>query len=227
MIIRNQTFIGRGAFTQPFDFADGIFGLGDARSTDEFGLSPILNMVQQGLLEEPKLALYLHAENGFVNFGATDASHYRDPMIFLPVSGTSMWAAALTALTVGQETTDNIAFDAIFDSGTSVIALPSSLADMFHRAIGARRGPPHQRHVIECDTQDALPDLIISLVGSNFTLSSTDYIRRADDKCTSLIAGIDFPPPLGPIALLGTPFLEKYYSVYDLAKDTVGLALAT
>lgn len=37
---------------------------------------------------------------------------------------------------------------------------------------------------------------------------------------------MDFPEPAGPLAILGDSFLRKYYSVYDLGTNSVGLALA-
>jgi saccharopepsin len=226
MIVRNQSFIGCGAFPKPFDFADGILGLGYAPDKAILAMSPIANMVEQGLLEEPKFALYLHKESASVNFGATDASHYHAPMVTLHLSGKTGWAVALSALTVGQETVNLVAMNAIFDSGTSVIAFPSDIADMFHRTIGARRGPGGLQHIIDCDKREALPDLTIALAGSNFTLSPCEYIKRSGNTCSSVISGMDIQPPLGPAALLGSPFLEKWYSVYDLGKRTVSLALA-
>jgi saccharopepsin len=36
--------------------------------------------------------------------------------------------------------------------------------------------------------------------------------------------GMDFPEPVGPLAILGDAFLRQWYSVYDLGKGEVGLA---
>ena len=37
---------------------------------------------------------------------------------------------------------------------------------------------------------------------------------------------LDIPEPVGPLAILGDSFLRKWYSVYDLGTDSVGLAKA-
>lgn len=37
---------------------------------------------------------------------------------------------------------------------------------------------------------------------------------------------MDFPEPVGPLAILGDAFLRRYYSVYDLGNHAVGLAKA-
>jgi saccharopepsin len=41
-----------------------------------------------------------------------------------------------------------------------------------------------------------------------------------------MILGMDIPEPAGPLVILGDAFLRKYYSVYDLGTNSVGLALA-
>ena len=35
---------------------------------------------------------------------------------------------------------------------------------------------------------------------------------------------LDIPEPAGPLAILGDAFLRKWYSVYDLGTNSVGLA---
>lgn len=37
---------------------------------------------------------------------------------------------------------------------------------------------------------------------------------------------MDFPEPIGDLAIIGDAFLRRYYSIYDLEKNTVSLAKA-
>ena len=37
---------------------------------------------------------------------------------------------------------------------------------------------------------------------------------------------MDIPEPAGPLVILGDAFLRKWYSVYDLGKNSVALAPA-
>ena len=41
-----------------------------------------------------------------------------------------------------------------------------------------------------------------------------------------LIDTVDIPEPAGPLVILGDAFLRKWYSVYDLGTNSVGLALS-
>lgn len=82
----------------------------------------------------------------------------------------------------------------------------------------------------------------------SYPIEAKDYILEVQGTCMSAFTGLDIPAPLGPIwivgalvshagigefALLTLPlhrtgdvFLRKYYSVYDLGRNAVGLALA-
>lgn len=40
----------------------------------------------------------------------------------------------------------------------------------------------------------------------------------------SAFMGMDFPEPVGPLAIVGDAFLRKWYSVYDLGNSAVALA---
>lgn len=61
-------------------------------------------------------------------------------------------------------------------------------------------------------------------VGHNFTIGPYDYILEIQGTCISAFMGMDFPAPMGPLAILGDAFLRRWYSVYNQGDNTVGLA---
>ena len=71
-----------------------------------------------------------------------------------------------------------------------------------------------------------LPDITFNLNGYDFAIGPYDYILEMQGSCISTFMGMDFPAPVGPLAILGDAFLRKWYSIYDLGKGTVGLAKA-
>jgi saccharopepsin len=204
---------------------DGILGLGYVRPVETNTQSVFYNMFLQGLIEKPLFALYIGNNDSEISFGTPNRMHYHGDMVNLPVRRESYWEAELDTISLGQQTIELDGTGAIFDSGSPRIALPQTLVQIIHKEMGAKSGD-HGDFYVDCDRRQSLPDLTFTLAGQNFTLTSTDYIVHAGDNCVSMLIGIDFPSPPGPFALLGVPFLKKWYSVFDLEHDVVGLALA-
>jgi len=205
---------------------DGIMGLGfDTISVNRI-VPPFYQMIEQGLLDEPVFAFYLgdtDADKSEVIFGGIDDSHYTGKMINIPLRRKAYWEVDLDAITFGDSTAPLDDTGAILDTGTSLIALPSTLAELLNKEMGAKKGFNGQ-YTVECEKRDSLPDMTFTLTGYNFTITPYDYILEVQGSCISAFMGMDFPG--GPLVVLGDAFLRKWYSVYDLGKGAVGLAAA-
>ncbi|KAI9654592.1 MAG: Vacuolar protease A [Alyxoria varia] len=209
---------------------DGILGLGFDTISVNGVVPPFYNMIKQKLLDEPLFAFYLGDTNkdgdeSEATFGGIDKSRYTGEMTKLPLRRKAYWEVDLDAITFGDQTAEIDNTGAILDTGTSLLALPSTLAELLNKEIGAKPGFNGQ-YTIECDKRDSLPDLTFTLTGKNFSITSTDYILEVQGNCISAFTGIDIPEPAGPLAILGDAFLRKWYSVYDLGSGSVGLAKA-
>ncbi|GAB7360953.1 hypothetical protein MBLNU230_g0936t1 [Neophaeotheca triangularis] len=209
---------------------DGIMGLGyDTISVNGIP-PPFYNMVEQGLLDEPVFAFYLsntndEGEESEAIFGGVNKDHYKGEMTKIPLRRKAYWEVDLDAITFGDQTAELDSTGAILDTGTSLIALPSTLADLLNKEMGAKKGFNGQ-YSIECEKRDSLPDLTFTLTGNNFTITPYDYILEVQGSCISSFMGFDIPEPAGPLVILGDAFLRRYYSVYDLGNNAVGLAEA-
>lgn len=207
---------------------DGIMGLGyDTISVNKI-TPPFYNMIDQGLLDEKVFAFYLGDANGDESeaiFGGVDKKHYTGDITWMNLRRKAYWEVKLDSVSFGKDTADMEDTGVILDTGTSLIALPSTIAELLNKEIGAKKGWNGQ-YTVECDKRSALPDLTFSLSGHNFTLPATDYILEVQGSCISTFMGMDFPEPVGPLAILGDAFLRRYYSIYDLEKNRVGLAKA-
>ena len=106
-----------------------------------------------------------------------------------------------------------------------MIALPTDMAEMLNTQIGAKKSWNGQ-YTVDCSVRDSLPDISFKLAGYDFAIGPYDYILEVQGSCISTFMGMDFPAPVGPLAILGDAFLRKWYSIYDLGKGTVGLAKA-
>ena len=136
--IKNQLF-GEATSEPGLAFAfgrfDGILGLGyDTISVN--GISPpFYSAIEQGLLDEPVFAFYLGDTNDKESeseaiFGGVNKDHYTGPMTKLPLRRKAYWEVDLDAITFGGETAEFESTGAILDTGTSLIALPTTLADL-------------------------------------------------------------------------------------------------
>ncbi|EOO02014.1 putative vacuolar protease a protein [Phaeoacremonium minimum UCRPA7] len=208
---------------------DGILGLGyDTISVNKM-VPPFYNMVNQKLLDEPVFAFYLggndEGDESEAVFGGVDKDHYTGKITTIPLRRKAYWEVDLDSISFGDATADLEKTGVILDTGTSLIALPSNMAEMMNKEIGAKKGYNGQ-YSVECDKRDSLPDVTFTLSGYNFSITPYDYILEVSGSCISTFMGMDFPEPVGPLAILGDAFLRKWYSIYDLGSNTVGLAAA-
>jgi len=206
---------------------DGILGLGYDTISVNGVVPPFYNMVDKGLLDDKIFAFSLGdtESESEVTFGGIDKTKYTGDMTKIPLRRKAYWEVELDAIVLGEESAEFEGTGAILDTGTSLIVLPTTMADLINKEIGAKKGYGGQ-YTIECEKRASLPDITFTLTGTNFTISATDYTIEASGSCISAFSGMDIPAPAGPLIILGDAFLRKYYSVYDLGTDSVGLAKA-
>ncbi|KAI3316830.1 aspartic peptidase domain-containing protein, partial [Xylariaceae sp. AK1471] len=208
---------------------DGILGLGFDRISVNGIVPPFYQLVNQKLIDEPVFAFYLNSESGSddseVVFGGVDKDHYTGKITEIPLRRKAYWEVDLDSISFGGETAELDNTGVILDTGTSLIALPSDLAELLNKEMGAKKSYNGQ-YTIDCSARDSLPDMSFKLSGYDFAITPYDYILEVSGSCISTFMGMDFPAPVGPLAILGDAFLRKWYSIYDLGKGTVGLAKA-
>ena len=96
---------------------------------------PFYNMLDQKLLDEPVFAFYLgDTSNGDgeseATFGGVNKDHYTGKLTKIPLRRKAYWEVDLDAITFGDATAELDDTGVILDTGTSLIALPSTLAEL-------------------------------------------------------------------------------------------------
>lgn len=206
---------------------DGILGLGYDTISVNHIVPPFYQMIQQKLIDEPVFAFYLGSseEGSEAVFGGVDEKHYEGKIEYIPLRRKAYWEVDIESIAFGKEEAELENTGAILDTGTSLTVLPSDLADLLNKEMGAKKGFGGQ-WTIDCAKRNSLPDITFNLAGSKYSLPATDYILEVSGSCISTFQGMDIPAPAGPLIILGDAFLRRYYSVYDLGKNAVGLARA-
>jgi len=229
--IENQDFgesTKEPGLTFAFGKFDGILGLGYDNIAVKRVVPPFYHMVNRKLIDEPVFSFYLNDVNegpqqGEVVFGGTDDSHFTGKVHYAPIRRKGYWEVTLENVKWAGEYLDIEEIGAAIDTGTSLIALPTTLAELINKEIGAKKNYAGQ-YTLECDTIPSLPEICLAFNGRDFCLNGTDYVLEVQKQCISGFAGIDIPPPAGPLWIVGDVFLRKYYTIYDLGRNRVGFA---
>ncbi|KAK3404482.1 hypothetical protein EUGRSUZ_K00787 [Eucalyptus grandis] len=123
---------------------DGILGLGFKEISVGDATPVWYNMVNQGLIKEPVFSFWLNRntegeEGGEIVFGGADSSHYKGEHTYVPVTQKGYWQFKMADVLIGNETTGFCASgcSAIADSGTSLLAGPTTVITQINHAIGA------------------------------------------------------------------------------------------
>jgi len=89
---------------------------------------------------------------------------------------------------------------------------------------------PNGESLVDCSTVSTLPNIAFNINGQTFVLTPDDYILQegveGEAICLSGFIGIDLPPQIGPLWILGDMFMGTYYTIFDSGNKQVGFATA-
>lgn len=316
--VKNQVFAE--ATHEPglaFMFAkfDGILGLAFQTISVDNVVPVFYNMVAQNLVPNPSFAFWLNRNanasvGGELVFGGVDQSHYTGEFTYLNVTREGYWQFKMDDVKLAGNSfgaCNSSGCAAIADSGTSLLAGPSSIINVINQKIGAvgliteeceqmieQYGPeiingfvqkhtpaeicadlgicpngtecflcksaltaletlignnateanivkqlanlctnlpsPGGEAVVDCSLIPSMPSISFVLAGKEFALTPEQYIlqvsAQGQTQCISGFLGLDMPPQIGPLWILGDVFMGVYYTQFDLGNKRVGFALA-
>ncbi|PVV02233.1 hypothetical protein BB560_003321 [Smittium megazygosporum] len=208
---------------------DGIFGLGYDNIAVNRVVPPFYRMIQDNLLDKPMFSFYLNDANNNASppseltFGGYNDKLFKGDLHWADVRRKGYWEVDLESFQLGDTKVDTPGTGAAIDTGTSLIALPSDLADIINKQIGGKKNFAGQ-YIVDCATVPNLPDFSMTYGGKKFVLKGSDYVLNVQGQCMSGFMGLDIPPPLGPIWVVGDVLLRRYYTVYDMGNNRVGFA---
>jgi len=232
LVIKGQDFAEATAepgLAFAFGKFDGILGLGYDTISVNHITPPFYNMINQGLLESPVFSFRIGSseeDGGEAVFGGIDETAYKGEIHYVPVRRKAYWEVELEKISFGEEEVEFENTGAAIDTGTSLIVLPTDMAEMLNAQIGATKSWNGQ-YQVDCAKVPSLPILAFHFGGKPYPLKGSDYVLEVQGTCISAFTGMDINLPGGSLWVIGDAFLRRYFTVYDLARHAVGFAEST
>jgi len=238
--------IGVASTSTGFDGTDGILGVGPVILTQGTvsGTTSVPtfldNLYSQGSITIEALGVYFAPEsgsdtddeNGELTLGGVDTSKYTGTLTYVAKSTVSpysyYWGIAVASIKYGTTSLSTSA-NAIVDTGTTLIYIPSAAYTKFLTASGGKNDASSGLAIYSTKPTGSVT-FTIGAVGyvltpaqylvptaeySLFGLTTGKYYAWINDGGASA-ADVNF--------IIGQKFLENYYSVYDTTNSRLGFA---
>ncbi|NWI58961.1 PEPA protein, partial [Calyptomena viridis] len=242
-----ETEPGDFFYYTPFD---GILGLAFPSIASSGATPIFDNMMTEKLVDRDLFSVYLSRnslEGSFVLFGAIDPYYTTTGISWIPLSDETYWqitmdrysrglpsqaflgiprlgsSSCIPFLSVsvkGEQVACSSGCQAIVDTGTTLLAVPTRAFQILQNALGATSDGE-----ISCEAARNLPDLVFHINGKAFPVPARAYvIRQSGEFCSLGLQGMDAPTEEGELWILGDVFIREYYVVFDRANDKVGFS---
>lgn len=227
----------------PFEFAniDGILGLSFASLSSYNNLLPpfynILNQINLNqmfsiwLNNNKQSAIGGELTLGGINYSLLEGINNENGITWSNITTKNYWQIKLNGLELSNSYSsvsaniENVEF--IIDSGSSLLILPTQVYNNFTQTIplGACNNDLCE---IDCSINfDSLPTLNFLISSKSFSILPKDYIIELEgNKCVLGVIGQDLDRPWGQIGVIGSVFLRRFVTVFDLELNRVGFGKA-
>jgi cathepsin D len=212
---------------------DGILGMAYDSISEDHIPTPFTNLINQGKCNPGVFAFWLNrnsksgSDGGEMTLCGIDQSHYTGDINYAKVTRKAYWQFQVDSVSVQGGDTYDTNFQAIADTGTSLIVGPKDQVEKLNKAIGAIKTIEGE-YMVECKKIPTMPNVNFVINGKTMTLTPDDYVVQITElfetSCISGFMAMDIPPPAGPLWILGDVFIGKYYTIFDRDNDRVGFA---
>lgn len=210
---------------------DGILGLAwDSISVDHT-TTVFQNLIAQNPTTKKQFAFFLpdySSQQGQLDIGGANPDHYTGELREVKLTNETYWETRASKISfAGEELVTDASV--VLDSGTSTLVAPKPIVDRIGRLINGTKMTEANRtlYTVSCFALPYLPNLTVTINGDDWVLRPEDYIINQDDiECILAIMGLDLPPRLGALWILGDVFIRRVYTVFDYGARSLSFAYA-
>ncbi|KAG0332241.1 hypothetical protein BG004_001329 [Podila humilis] len=213
---------------------EGVVGIGFGRAAVVKGYSTVIEtMLTKKALAQPIVSIWLgrhrvggsaEGSGGAVIFGGVDTTKYVGNFTWVPVMDKNAWKIPFQGVSLSGKNLD-LSGNALIDSGTSLIVVPSKAASVFHEHIPGAIDAPQVGWILPCNT--SVGDLNFTIGGQQFRVPSEELVVlfRVPGYAEYCKSAIDVSKTETDTDwILGASFMKNVYSVFDYRSLSIGFA---
>lgn len=230
--VPNQIFgqaIQMGGFER--DPADGILGLAFTYLADDYVTPPVINAIQQKILDKPIFTVWMkhrsplsNVYGGQFTYGALDTEHCGDVIDYRYLSMASYWQYRMESVAIGSYVNPK-GWDVIADTGTSFLGGPQFVINEIVAVTGAT-ADQYGDYIVPCNSISTLPDLVLTFGNHDYAITPQQYVVEIEnDMCVLALFGFD-SGGYQPTWILGDPLIRQYCVIHDVTEQKIGFAPA-
>jgi len=212
------------------DPIDGILGLAFQSLAVDNVVPPLINAINQGLLDAPIFTVYLQrkggAENvrgGIFTYGGLDTANCGAIIAYQPLSSATYFQFRMASIAVGTYTSPT-SYEVISDTGTSFIGGMPNVVSRLAAQVNAQFDQPNGIYAMSCNANTA--DVIITIGATQYRITKADYIvdvGYGNGQCAFAIFPFD-STGFSVQWILGDPFIRPFCNIYDIGQRRIGFA---
>lgn len=195
---------------------DGIVGFAlSQRNTVRPNLQQTFFENIKDKLVDPVLGIYLkHGAPGAFDFGWVDDKKFKGDLVWMGVdSSQGLWKIIVDGYAIGNEFSSPYSFNAIIDTGTSILLLEEKIVKEYYKMISsAYYDSANGGWVFRCD--DIIPNLIFN-IGPYSAEIPGDYMKYLSNGTYCYGGAQSLPGGRRDTSVLGDIFIKTQYLVLD------------
>lgn len=201
-------------------------GLAENESSNNIYQNLPAQLKAQGQIAANVYSIYMgsSSQDGRIIFGGVDHSKYSGKLQKVPLKSDHQFIISLDSVSYNKQTLSSSSVDALLDSGTTVMLLPSDLVTSMVQTID----PFHDDLVVDCSKLNSDNSFQFTFSGAVIDVPFRNLIdsRSANQDGSIPTSGqcsVGFQPSSGTV-ILGDRFLMGAYVVFDLENKEIALA---